>query len=300
VTDAAAPPLSADAERALSLTSRLGLAPGSLREDLALEALRHSSWLHEQRHPVDGLHSNERLEFLGDSVLGLLISQRVCDRFPTYAEGALTRMRAALVNAEALAGVARSIGLGELLLLGRGEERGGGRDKQNLLADAVEASIAAVFLSSGLAAAGQAVDHLFTALFEAALAGALGRDHKTELQERVQSRYRAAPTYQTLAAPGPEHARTFEVEVGFRGTVLGRGQGRSKKDAEQAAARVALARVDLDDELVAAAARADGAVPSASTAFAAALGAADPSAAGTSEPSGATPQDASRVGTGER
>ncbi len=299
MTESAAPPLSADAERALSLTNRLGLPPGTLREELALEALRHSSWLHEQRHPVDGLHSNERLEFLGDSVLGLLISQRCCDRFPSYAEGALTRLRAALVNAEALAGVARTVGLGELLLLGRGEERGGGRDKQNLLADAVEASIAAVFLSSGLAAAGQAVDRLFAPLFDQALAGALGRDHKTELQERVQSRYRVAPTYQTLAAPGPEHARTFEVEVGFRGTTLGRGQGRSKKDAEQAAAREALARTDLDDELSAASTRADAVAPPGSVLLPAALGAGERSLAAGVDDAIAATRGVPRDGSGE-
>ena len=246
-------PLSSDAERAISLTQRLGLPAGSIREELALEALRHGSWLHEQRFPTAGLRSNERLEFLGDSVLGLLVSQRCCDRFPLLAEGGLTRLRAALVKADSLAGVARGIGLGELLLLGRGEERGGGREKQNLLADALEASVAAVFLSSGLEVAGRVVDHLFAPLFAQAAAGAIGRDYKTELQERMQGEHRAAPLYQTVDSPGPQHARLFEVEVSFQGATLGRGQGRTKKDAEQAAARVALERAEASGVLVPAA-----------------------------------------------
>ena len=240
VAPAAARPLSSDQERAAALVARLGLPPGAIRDELALEALRHGSWLHEQRPPLLPLRSNERLEFLGDAVLGLLVSQRCCDRFPEFAEGDLTRARAALVKADSLAAVARAIGLGELLLLGRGEERGGGRDKQNLLADALEASIAAVYLSSGLEAAGAAVDHLFAPLFEQARNGAIGRDYKTELQELLQGVHGAAPGYQLLDAPGPQHARTFEVQVQFLGASLGKGSGRTKKEAEQAAARVAL------------------------------------------------------------
>ncbi len=246
---AAARPLSSDQERAAALVARLGLPPGSIRDELALEALRHGSWLHEQRAPAVPLRSNERLEFLGDAVLGLLVSQRCCDRFPDFAEGNLTRARAALVKAESLAAVARAVGLGELLLLGRGEERGGGREKQNLLADALEASIAAVYLSSGLEAAGAAVNHLFAPLFEQARQGAIGRDYKTELQELLQGVHGAAPGYQLLDAPGPQHARTFEVQVQFLGVSLGKGSGRTKKEAEQAAARVALEQREATEAL---------------------------------------------------
>jgi ribonuclease-3 len=236
------------------LIARLGLPAGSIKPELALEALRHGSWLHEQKPPGNALASNERLEFLGDSVLGLLVSQRCCDRFPSFAEGELTRTRAALVKADSLAAVARGIGLGELLLLGRGEERSGGREKQNLLADALEAAVAAVYLSSGIEVAGAAVDHLFGALFEQARAGSIGRDYKTELQEMLQSVYRIAPGYQVIDAPGPQHARTFEVQVQFLGTVLGRGSGRTKKDAEQAAAKSALEKTSETSALAQAAA----------------------------------------------
>jgi ribonuclease-3 len=229
-----------DQERLALLAARLGLPEGTLQPALALEALRHGSWLHEHREQGDGLRSNERLEFLGDAVLGLLVSERCFARFPGYAEGDLTRLRAALVRADSLAGIARSIELGELLLLGRGEERSGGRDKQNLLADALEAVLAAVYLSCGLPAVGELVDRLLAPLFAQATQGALGRDYKTELQERLQSTHRAAPSYQLIDAPGPQHARIFEVEVRFNGQAIGQGTGRTKKEAEQAAARASL------------------------------------------------------------
>ncbi|MBS2022950.1 MAG: ribonuclease III [Deltaproteobacteria bacterium] len=225
------------------LEERLGLAAGALQPGPTLEALRHGSWLHENRPHDGGIRSNERLEFLGDAVLGVCVAQRIWDRFPGYAEGELTRLRAALVKAESLAQVARSIRLGELIMLGRGEERSGGRDKQNLLADAMEAVVAAVYLSAGLERASEVVDRLLKPLFEQAVAGSLGRDFKTELQERLQAEFRQAPQYRLLAAPGPQHARTFEVEVVFQEVVLGHGTGRTKKEAEQEAARGAL--VDL-------------------------------------------------------
>ncbi|GAC1336434.1 MAG: hypothetical protein NVSMB23_01270 [Myxococcales bacterium] len=230
----------ADHERVALLTERLGLPAGSLPLPLALEALRHGSYLHERHVGGDGARSNERLEFLGDAVLGLAVSLRCAAMFPDFAEGELTRLRAALVKAESLAEVARRLGLGALLLLGRGEERSGGRDKQSLLADALEAVLAAVYLSCGSAAANGVVDRLLAPFFAAAARGDLGRDFKTELQERVQAAHRAAPSYRVLDAPGPQHARIFEVEVAFQGVPLGRGSGRTKKEAEQAAARAAI------------------------------------------------------------
>jgi len=230
-----------DQERVRLLIARLGLPEGSLPLPLALEALRHGSYCHERRgSTAEPLRSNERLEFLGDAVLGLSVSRRCWESFPELSEGALTRMRAAIVNEDALASVARSLGLGELLLLGRGEERSGGREKKGLLADALEAVFAAIHLGAGADAASAVIDRLLQPLIQSAAAGALGRDYKTELQEIAQAVHRTSPAYRVLDAPGPQHARVFEVEVTLAGDPLGRGSGRTKKEAEQAAARAAL------------------------------------------------------------
>ena len=257
-----------DHERVAVLTSRLGLAPGALRPELALQALRHGSFAHERGPGIarDALGSNERLEFLGDAVLGLAVAQRCYDLHPGAPEGELTRLRASIVREESLAIVARKVGLGELLLLGRGEHRTGGRESATRLADAVEAVLAAVFLSCGMAAVEEVIGRLFAPIFEQATA--LGRDPKTELQQILQARRRSA-TYHVLLASGPDHAREFEVEVrqaelagqagpvGLReGAPLGRGRGRSKKEAEQAAARsvldepLAIQRALLDEVVV--------------------------------------------------
>src|SRR4051812_16552659 len=227
-----------DQERVARLSSRLGLPEGSLKPELALEALRHGSYVHE-RSLAPGrevLRSNERLEFLGDAVLGFLIARRVHDRFPAAPEGELTRLRAALVREESLAFVARQLGLGDLLLLGRGEERSGGRENAARLADAPEAVLAAGLLLCGLARAGGGLERGLAPLLEQAT---LSRDAKTELQQLFQSR-RRIPQYQVLSVAGPDHARSYEVEVRLDATPLGRGSGRSKKEAEQAAALAAL------------------------------------------------------------
>ena len=228
-----------EAERVALLTARLGLPEGSLAADLALQALRHGSFVHERSLAPgrEQLRSNERLEFLGDAVLGYLIARRMYDRFPDSPEGDLTRLRASLVREESLAIVARQLGLGELLLLGRGEQRSGGRENAGRLADAFEAVIAAVYLSCGVERAQEVIERLLTPLFEQT--DALARDPKTELQQLFQSR-RRVPQYQVLAVSGPDHARSYEVEVRLDAATLGRGGGRSKKEAEQAAARAAL------------------------------------------------------------
>jgi ribonuclease III len=227
-----------DLQRVALLTARLGLPEGALDPDLALEALRHGSYAHERSlapgRPL--LRSNERLEFLGDAVLGFLIARRVYDRAREATEGELTRLRAAVVREESLALVARRLGLGDLLLLGRGEQRSGGRENAGRLADALEAVVAAVLLSCGLERTQEMVERLLAPLFEQ---GALARDPKTELQQLFQSR-RRTPQYHVLAVAGPDHARSYEVEVRLDGAPLGRGSGRSKKEAEQAAARAAL------------------------------------------------------------
>ena len=227
-----------DQERVALLTARLGLPEGALKSELALEALRHGSYVHE-RSLAPGrevLRSNERLEFLGDAVLGFLVARRVYERNPDASEGELTRLRAALVREESLAIVARQLGLGDLLLLGRGEERSGGRENAARLADALEAVLAAVLLSCGLERTEQVVERVLEPVFEQ---GKRTRDPKTELQQLFQTR-RRTPQYHVLTVAGPDHARSYEVEVRLDATSLGRGSGRSKKEAEQAAALAAL------------------------------------------------------------
>jgi ribonuclease-3 len=204
----------------------------------AVAALTHRSYVNE--HPGEGLDDNERLEFLGDAVIDLAVSHRLMERFPEASEGELSKMRAAVVDEPGLAGLARAVGLGPLLRLGRGEELTGGREKPSLLADAMEAVVAAVYLEGGLPAVLALVDRYLGAVFEQASAGTLDRDYKTQLQELAQSRFRLAPRYQVVAELGPDHAKRFEVEVELRGEVVGRATGRSKKDAEQAAARQAI------------------------------------------------------------
>lgn len=209
---------------------------------LALAALTHKSYVNE--HRAQGLCDNERLEFLGDAVIDLAVAHRLMERFPDAREGDLSRLRAAVVDEAGLAKMARDIGIGPLLRLGRGEELTGGREKASLLADAMEAVIAAVYLSGGLEPVLKLIDRFLGEAFASAAAGTLDRDFKTQLQELAQSRLRATPRYRVVAEHGPDHSKTFEVELELRGEVIGRGAGRSKKDAEQAAAKDALASMN--------------------------------------------------------
>ncbi|WP_248344386.1 ribonuclease III [Anaeromyxobacter paludicola] len=227
-----------DPERDLAaeLSRRLGVAVAPGPRPLA--ALTHKSYVNE--HRGEGLADNERLEFLGDAVIDLAVSHRLMERFPGAQEGELSKIRASLVDEAALAGIARTLGLGELLRLGRGEELTGGREKASLLADAMEAVVASLYLQGGLALVLEVVDRFLGEAFERAAAGTLDRDWKTQLQEQAQSRLRASPRYRVVGERGPDHSKIFEVELELKGEVLGRGEGRSKKDAEQAAARGAL------------------------------------------------------------
>ncbi len=206
--------------------------------DLTLldQALRHSSFAYE--HPDSG-PSNEQLEFLGDAVLGLTVSSLLLSRFPRSTEGELSRSRAALVNARQLAARARDLGLGAHLLLGRGEERQAGREKPSLLANALEAVLAAAFLDGGLRAAAKLTRRWFGPLTvpPEALRGA---DPKTALQEFTQTRHQVSPSYRLVSESGPGHARHFTVEVRLGERSLARGEGRTKKAAAQMAARKAL------------------------------------------------------------
>ncbi len=235
--DASPPGGEAAADPVAALEARLGLPLPD--RAVALAALTHKSYVNEHREE-EGLADNERLEFLGDAVIDLAVSHRLMERFPDAREGELSKMRAAVVDEQGLSEMARALDLGGLLRLGRGEELTGGRRKASLLADAMEAVVAAVFLRSGLAPVLSIVDRFLGEAFSRAAAGTLDRDFKTQLQELAQSRLRATPRYRVVAEHGPDHSKTFEVETDLRGDVVGRGAGRSKKDAEQAAAKLAL------------------------------------------------------------
>lgn len=203
--------------------------------DLLTLALTHRSYAYE----AGGIPHNERLEFLGDSVLGVVVTDRLYHDHPDEPEGQLARLRASVVNSRALAGVARTIGLGEHLQLGRGEESTGGRDKDSILADALEAVIGAVYLAGGISAAIELVHTLFDPLMRHSATLGAGLDWKTSLQEAAAARGLGAPVYD-IESDGPEHAKTFVATVRLDGTPLGRGTGRTKKDAEMQAAAVAV------------------------------------------------------------
>ena len=217
---------------------------GYIFEDKALlrRALTHSSYANE----VLGDHHlcNERLEFLGDAVLGAIIADELFRRFPDKPEGELTRMRASVVCEKSLGSVAFSLGLNNFLLLGKGEELAGGRQKISIAADAVEAVIAAVYLDGGIAEAVKLVFRLLSGAIEEAAAGSIiTADSKTELQELLQARGISDIIYAIVSEKGPDHAKTFAAEVRAAGELLGEGSGSSKKRAEAAAAEAALRRL---------------------------------------------------------
>ncbi len=203
-------------------------------EDLRETALTHRSYAFE--HGLDA--TNERLEFLGDSVLGLVVTDMAFASFPELPEGELAKLRAAIVNAQALADVARSLGLGSLVRLGKGEELSGGRDKASILADALEAVFGAVYLDLGLDETRRLLERLFRPLMEAYARGEGDRDYKTILQELASRELHTMPEYH-LEERGPDHEKEFTATVFLGGESLGVGIGRSKKEAEQRAAREA-------------------------------------------------------------
>ena len=218
------------------LEARLGLT--FLDRDLVERSLAHRSWCSEH----GDVASNERLEFLGDSVLSIVVTRYVFDEFPHLPEGELSEVRAAVVNARSLAEIATEIGLGEYLLLGRGEQTGGGRQKPSILADALEAVIAAVYLDLGFDASRTMVLSLLGERIHRAADGNGARDHKTRLQERSALLGTGRPRY-TLRDVGPDHAKEFFAIVFLDDVEYGEGAGRSKKEAEQAAAEAALTRL---------------------------------------------------------
>ncbi len=206
---------------------------------LLQNALTHSSYANERWH--NSLLSNERLEFLGDSVLGMLVAEYLYKTFPDRPEGELTRMRADMVCEHTLATVANRIGLGGHLLLGHGEERLGGRSRESILADATESVIAACFLDGGLAAAEQFVKQYI--LVEVPVSRPNNMDYKTALQELVQQKKNQVLSYALVGQSGPDHDKQFDVEVSLNGNVVGSGSGRSKKRAEQMAAKAAMEKL---------------------------------------------------------
>jgi len=213
-----------------------GLGHHFVRPDHLEIALTH-------RSVGDGAH-NETLEFLGDAVLSLAISDLLMRAYPQANEGALSKMRASLVNAERLAAKARAMKLGRWLRLGKGEERSGGRDKEKILAAGYEALLGAVYLDAGYEAARGVVERHFGEELDGEVAIPGQRDYKTRLQEMTQRLYRETPSYTLVGERGPDHEKEFVVELAVGGRVLGRGRGRSKKTAEQAAALEALGALD--------------------------------------------------------
>ena len=203
---------------------------------LLQNALTHSSYANERWH--NSLASNERLEFLGDSILGMVVAEYLYTHFPDRPEGELTRMRADMVCEKTLAAVANRVNLGQHLLLGHGEEQGGGRKRNSILADAVESIIAAAFLDGGMEAAKALIQQFI--LCDVPVTKLNNMDYKTTLQEQVQQKKNQVLTYHLVGESGPDHDKQFAVEVHLNGQVIGKGIGSSKKRAEQDAARTAL------------------------------------------------------------
>lgn len=208
------------------------------QKKLLTTALSHSSHINEMK--TKGQQSNERLEFLGDSVLSLITSNYLFKTMTKLPEGKLTKIRAAVVCERSLCVFAREIGLGEALIMGRGEESSGGRDRDSILADAFEALLAAIYLDGGMEAAEHFLMPFIVKGIEEVLAGRNFKDYKTKLQEIVQKNHQETLDYLLLSESGPDHNKVFEVEVLLNSNAIGTGRGRSKKEAEQMAAKKAL------------------------------------------------------------
>jgi len=220
-------------------------------EDLLLRALVHRSFAYENQ---DVEADNETLEFLGDSVLGLAISHLLIEIFPDCDEGELSRLRSSIVNERELAQIASTVSLGDFLFLGKGEELSGGRQKSSLLANGFEALLAAVYLDGGLDSAIRLVQKMFHNYLEYSeedfLLKVLDKDYKTQLQEITQARLRVTPAYFLEAEEGPDHDKTFFMTVAIGDRVLAHGSGKSKKEAQQEAARMAIGEIEKDSRLL--------------------------------------------------
>ncbi len=209
---------------------------------LLQNALTHSSYANERWH--DSLKSNERLEFLGDSILGMVVAEHLYSTFPNRPEGELTRMRADIVCEQALSVIANRLQLGKHLLLGRGEEQSGGRARVSILSDAVESVIAATFLDGGMDAARKMIENFV--LCDVSETRLKNLDYKTILQEQVQQKKNQTLSYTLVGESGPDHDKRFVVAVFLNGQEVGRGEGSSKKRAEQESARTAIEKLYSD------------------------------------------------------
>lgn len=214
--------------------------------DLSLlnNALTHRSFVNENTSLK--CFDNERLEFLGDAVLGLCISDALMEKFPDYAEGQLSKLRASLVNEQHLAELARKVRIGDYLLLGKGEETSGGREKNSLLADTFEAVIAAIYLDCGFARAMVFVRSLFAPLLEGGTQELICRDYKTAIQEIAQNRFKEIPQYTLTGQSGPDHDKIFETKLVIADIIATFGVGKNKKEAEQRAAKKAMEMLQQD------------------------------------------------------
>ena len=229
--------------RCAELEARLG---HSFRNAALCEtALTHTSWVNEAGQPERS--DNERLEFLGDAVLDLVVSDLLMRRFPDRREGDLSRARAALVSEPGLAQVAVALELGRFILLGKGEERTGGRGRPSILANALEALLGAIYVDAGFDAAAAVASRLFESRIEEVDQHAR-LDYKSRLQERAQALWQTAPVYEVVAEEGPDHDKRFEVALSLGGRAFGRATGRSKKEAEQGAAAAALAAIERGEK----------------------------------------------------
>ncbi len=217
------------------LEKNLGYTFGN--KTLLEHALRHSSYVNEL--PDDDAQDNERLEFLGDSVLDLSISHLLMDRFPALNEGDLSKIRSSLVNEHQLSAIAQNIKLGDFIQLGKGEMQSGGREKSSILADTTEALLAAIYLDGGFNNVFAVIRLHFAGLFDDLAIPEKNQDFKSRIQEIVQASFKAQPDYHIINETGPDHDKTFEVEL-VVGDIITRGLGKSKKAAEQAAAQAAV------------------------------------------------------------
>lgn len=212
--------------------------------DLLFCALTHKSFTNEMNLPAS--ENNERLEFLGDAVLELSVSHMLFEKYPDKPEGDLSKIRAAVVNEDQLAKLAVQIDMGNDLILGKGEDNTGGREKSSILSDAFEAVLGAIYLDRGFEKAFKIVRRFWTNLIEEAGSEGYLRDYKTRLQEVFQSRFKRTPHYRLVKQSGPEHSKIFEIEVYLDSELMGRGLGMSKKAAEQCAAKEVLDKLEKD------------------------------------------------------
>ena len=205
----------------------------------------HKSYGNEHRstEPVN-VRDNERFEFLGDAVLDLIVSQILLEAFPECSEGDLSKLRASLVNEKSLAKIARTLSLGDFLWLGKGEQHTGGRDKDSILASTFEAIVAAVYSDGGFLRCDAWVRELFAERIKMCRDQSAMQDFKTRLQEVVQARFRSAPRYEVLSSSGPDHDKTFEIQLVINGDIFASASGKSKKEAEQGAAKIALEKLE--------------------------------------------------------